>query len=207
MHFCPRPKCSKWFHETCLLSRGHTDKIEYAGSAELRRLAVDPDLDKPHDKLEKFLWTKPARGKMSATEQPSAYDMLVEMFPPGDGPDLPRSLVEIAMMPIVRRAGHDGFSTAGNVQDVVLARKMVYQRLDGGFKDLDRLMQQLPENWWLNEGRAYHLVWTNLSTQRILAVPRAAYWDARSLELGVHGPRPCVYCPDCTAKGEYHVAI
>ena len=210
MHFCPRANCTRWFHESCLLGGGHTDRIEYTGSPELRRVAIDPDVARPHKELVRFLWAKPPHGKLSTSldELPPAWEMLAALIHVKHGPALPRSLLEIATMPILRRAGaDDGFSTAGNVQDVLLARRMLYQRLDRGFKDFYRLERRLPPgvNWWLTDW--YDRVWGALSVQRMLASPRVAYWDQRRLELAEHEPRPSVHCPRCSAEGKYHVPI
>lgn len=208
MHFCPRPKCSRWFHETCLVHRAQTnpDSTDYVGSAAVRRLSVDPDSLNLHPKLAKFTYEKPPRGKSSSAGALSARETLLAAMAPDADIPLPQSLIDIATMPIIRRAGQGAFSTAGNVRDVVLARRMVYQMLDGGFDDLKRLAKSLPEGWDIAlDEFTYGRMWRFLSTQRILASPRAAFWDQRLEELAVHSDRPVLHCPDC--KGESPIAI
>ncbi|EKM57291.1 uncharacterized protein PHACADRAFT_208393 [Phanerochaete carnosa HHB-10118-sp] len=209
MHYCPRPKCSRWFHETCLLHRTemrHPEHTDFVGSLAVRRLAVDPDASFHHPKLARFTYEKPARGKNASVGEPSTRDVLAAALGPDRELGLPESLIAIAAMPIVRRAGQGTFSTAGNVRDVVVARRLVYQTLDVRLAELERLIRSLPESWdAASDALTYYRVWQFLGTQGMLASPRAAYWDRRVEELAVHAERPELHCPNC--EGEFPVAI
>lgn len=205
MHFCPRPKCGKWFHETCLLhhARTHPQQTDFVGSLAIRRLAVDPDKSCPHPRLARFAYTKPGWGKSLSADTLGIRAALMEALGPGAELALPDALLAVAALPIVRRAGRGAFSSAGNVRDVVLARRIVFQALEGGFADLERLVQSLPARW--TDGPERDQVWRILGTQRMLACPRAVYWEERAQELANLAERPALHCPDCS--GEVAVAI
>lgn len=199
MHFCPRPSCSKWFHESCLrhASSKHAQHSDFIAAPEVQRLAVDPDHNLPYPTLAQFAYAKPARGKMS-NAAPYTLDEVLNQITKGDDLPLPQSLIRIATMPIIRRAGEPKFSTAGNVTDVVLARRMVYQALDGWHTELDRLMKRLDDDWYLHGGPAcWERVWRFLCSVRILASPSVSYWDRRCADLEMRADRPLLHCPEC----------
>ncbi|KIP04832.1 hypothetical protein PHLGIDRAFT_129270 [Phlebiopsis gigantea 11061_1 CR5-6] len=198
MHFCPRPACSTWFHESCLLEP--VNEANFIATPDVRRLAVDPDLNHPCTQLARYAYEKPPRGKGSHGAPSTLRDVL-GAFPFFARPDCPLrdALLSIAGMPIVRRAGDGVFSTAGNVADVVLARRLVYQALDGWHNELERVIERLDKSWYDGEGKedAYNFVWRFLNSQRILASPRVKYWDELTKKLEVHEGRPVLHCPRC----------
>ena len=99
MHFCPRPKCSKWFHETCLLhhARTHPQQTDFVGSLAIRRLAVDPDKSCPHPHLARFAYTKPGWGKSPSAHTLSTRAVLTEALGPGAQLALPDALLAVAL--------------------------------------------------------------------------------------------------------------
>ncbi|GJE93085.1 BAH domain-containing protein [Phanerochaete sordida] len=208
MHFCPRPKCSKWFHEACLLhhAKSNAQNAEFIGSPAVRRLAVDPDKSILHPRLARFTYQRPGRGKhaLDLNHPLSPQDVLTQALGPDAELTLPASLIAIASLPIVRRAGEGTSSIAGNMRDILLARRLVFQELEGGFEDLERLESALDEGWVHTE-TLQTSVWRFLGTQRILAVPRVAYWDQALQRMTVLLERPTLHCPDCS--GEFPVAI
>lgn len=208
MHFCPRPRCSKWFHEACLLhyAKSHSQNTNFIGSPAVRRLAVDPDKSILHPRLARFTYQRPGRGKhASDLDDPlSPQDVLAQALGPDAELTLPASLIAIASMPIVRRAGSGTSSIAGNMRDILLARRLVFQELEGGFEDLIRLDSCLTEGWAHTE-RLQASVWRFLGTQRILAAPRVAYWDGALQRMTGLLKRPTLHCPDCS--GEFPVMI
>lgn len=204
-HFCPRPTCSKWFHESCLLHRAKTQEIkDFISTPAVQYLAVDPDHARPYPKLERYTYEKPPRGKMAS----DGTWTLAELLEKEDLP-LPKSLIKVAAMPIIRRAGEGSFSTAGNVADVILARRMVYQAFEGWQNDLERLMRRLDDSWFLHGDPAHlNFVWRYLCSVRILASPRDEYWDDLYENLKVHcDSRPLLHCPECGKGPEESVAI
>lgn len=222
MHFCPRPSCGRWFHETCLLHQYHTSdhaavppgfslNADFVGTPAVRRLAADPDCNAPHRKLKQYLYTKPARGKMSSEGPPSVRAVLQAALhapPDVDALGLPDPILEIATMPIVRRAGEGKASAGGAIADVVLARRMVYARLERCMEEFARLESSLPDTYYSTrpvDHATLQAVWQYLGTQRLLASPRLQYWEERYAELAAYEPRPVLHCPECRDK--FPVAI
>ena len=194
MHFCPRPACSTWFHESCLLEP--IDEAAFIATPDVRRLAVDPDRNELYPQLARYAYEKPARGKGAHGAPRALHDIDVL----GAAASLlPAALLAVAALPILRRAGDGPFATAGNVADVVLARRLVYQALDGWHGELDRVVKRLDESWYSGEGGGdvYNFVWWFLNSQRILASPRVRYWDELLEKLEVHSGRPVLHCPKC----------
>ncbi|KAI0696345.1 hypothetical protein BC835DRAFT_1342776 [Cytidiella melzeri] len=194
-HFCPKPECRRWFHEACLVKR-HTESesADFIGCRGLRLLAVDPDRQEPHRYFQRFINRIPSRGKTFASG--SSLAAAVRALKPGEM-NLPDSLIEIAARPIVRQANRGDLSSLGNARDVVLARRLLYQELDGGHEFLTELLSQLNETWY-NDYSDYTHVWQSLMVHRILATPYAPYWDAavaREQQLSVRA----VVCANCAA--------
>lgn len=163
-------------------------------SHELRRLAVDPDLQKPHPMFVRFLETNSSGGKTFTSGRPLIES--VRALKPGDLA-LPDSIVEVAARPIVRRANHAGLSSHGNARDVVLARRLLYQELEGGHEFVNKLLSALASREaWQDDFAHYTHVWQALSVHRILASPHIAYWDRLASQREMNTVR-LVVCPKC----------
>lgn len=121
MHFCPRPSCRMFYHETCLLARDHLDQEMKPTARGLALLTSSPDSDdvfvlpnaQPKKRARRNSSTDVDRSSIAVTE-----DVLK---------GIPKKLVEIAEQPIVKGAMFH--SLTGNIQDVLKARHLVYQAL------------------------------------------------------------------------------
>ncbi|KAH8102052.1 hypothetical protein BXZ70DRAFT_49841 [Cristinia sonorae] len=142
MHFCPRPKCRRWFHRACLEDGSLEPPIDYIAPRDIRFLAVDPDIQDPHPVFKPYTFHRPTGGKMSNVDHNSEsqpWDKVLSELTHGKagkqgtvGKGLGEGIVKMAMQPILRKPNSEGtFSIAGNVRDVVLARRFVYQFLEG----------------------------------------------------------------------------
>ena len=193
-HFCPRPECRAWFHESCL-ARKYTDDASSRqnSSRALQLLAVDPDLQGPHPLFQRFVATRqaPSGGKQFSSGLPLAVS--VRALKPGQL-ELPDSLIMAAARPIVRQANSGEYSSHGNARDVVLARRLLYQQLEGGHDIVTELISRLDDTWYENIADYMH-VWRTLGVHRILASPYVPYWD-KVVERGEMEVRP-VICPKC----------
>ncbi|KAI0088358.1 hypothetical protein BDY19DRAFT_193994 [Irpex rosettiformis] len=214
MHMCPRPQCGcRWYHRSCLIRAGYIDRDSAAdvGDRRARLLAADPDSEDLHPsvvnpallKTQETLEMKPG-GISSVLGSLSTY-VSAKLG------HLPPELVEIAAQPIVRCATRPKllsnprlgtFSTAGNVKEVVLARRLVYQALDGGHEQLQQFCTQQPHT---SDGQ--HLedleldVWqAQPDSIRVFASPRQEFWQRRAglSEFSQDLDRcPPIFCPQC----------
>ncbi len=121
---------------------------------------------------------------------------------------LPSTLVQVAQQPILRCAGHDAYSISGNVQEVILARRLVYQVLEGWHGLVDEIMHVVEsekpwEDWKLEgllqilgPGTKYYYI---LSHTRILATPYEPYWKHRQEKRDLANATniPFIRCPKC----------
>jgi hypothetical protein len=133
MHFCPRPSCRRFYHHRCLGSPSK-DSSDH----RLHLLASSPDSDETII-LEDLITSsgppkkkrrgRPSKSKDQDTASRSVEDMLET---------LPSDLLLIAQQPIVRGRIFGAGGVAGNVSDVVRARRMVYDALQG---------TPIPEGW------------------------------------------------------------
>ncbi|THH32837.1 hypothetical protein EUX98_g1330 [Antrodiella citrinella] len=164
--------------------------------------------------FKKYLDRRPHRGKMSEDTTEPVKQLLNELaygLKPGEpgfeGTGLGTGIVQMAMQPIVRPLDTPGteFNVTGNVRDVVLARRFVYQlcerwhyilpqveamqsRLDSALSDMD------------DDGILAFDIDDALSSRRLLASPYMPYWTARGTLLAQSdwlSSSPAVICPGC----------
>lgn len=227
MHMCPRPQCKcLWYHQSCLVRAGYIDydPDAYVGDRRTRLLAANPDSDDLHPAFVEFSDLKSnhtgrAPPAPDHTQEPSQVKLEGISSGLGSLPTsvaarlehLPPELVQIAAQPIVRcpvppkllsdpRLGV--FSTAGTVKEVVLARRFVYQALEGGHDKLQQLCAQLSR---LSHDPALedHNIWREArETIRVFASPRKEYWQRRAslmepIFLQQLDQCPPVFCPQC----------
>ncbi len=204
MHFCPRPDCGRWFHRACLLHARSCEKEDafIPGSRPLRLLAVDPDQnsDVVHPLLKRYTFARSQSGKMSSADL-RAYCLRenLEKVLRKDI-DVPEELVEVAGQPIVRYPNAGTFSTAGNVTDVIFARRLLYQAFDGDQFDFEDMVANMEREYgadWVNKDEAYQEAWHFLISQNMLACPLPSYWKkVKETVPFLDGPPPLI-CPQC----------
>ena len=116
-----------------------------------------------------------------------------------------RYALSCCLCSVTRRANHSTLSMTGNSRDVALARRLLYQALEGDGDFLDDLILQLQPGWFEREAECAH-VWAALCSQRILACPYVPYWDklARSRDdiddaaSPVWQSQRALWCPNCS---------
>ncbi|KAI0340281.1 hypothetical protein BDW22DRAFT_1360217 [Trametopsis cervina] len=222
MHLCPRPQCNRrWYHRSCLLRAGYFDSEPsvYVGDRCMRLLAADPDYEEYHPAFEPFTRLKSPtpltpsnniQGHASIAGEAHTACSLLHSSISGELSHLPPELIAIAAQPIVRcalapaslsRASLGVFSTAGTVKEVLLARRLIYQALNGGHRQLDQICSQLPlpKDPQVLDADIWQAA---LAPIRILASPHPEYWRRR---VGISEPEfvrdldccPPVVCPQC----------
>ncbi len=203
MHYCPRPKCNgRWYHRSCLVNRGYVERLPtaFAGDRSVRFLAVNPDANEIESTFKQFVARRlPPEDASSYKSEPvplsSPNHPLSSLL---ESLHLPMELIQAAAQPIIRRPSMGVFSIAGNVKEVVLARRLVYQKLNGAEQILDKIngVQEL------DSGSASLDIWNTLSDASILASPYPPYWK----RLAQHGLQdilhdrnlsPPIICPQC----------
>ncbi|KAF8557497.1 hypothetical protein OG21DRAFT_1494683 [Imleria badia] len=122
-HFCPRPNCRKFYHQSCLLKHGYVEKAR-----NHRVLETWPDIDRTESVEELSSSFHPRKKQKRNCSASSARDPLA---------DIPAELIAVAEQPIVR--GTQGGGVVGNIASVVAARRLIYKALIG---DSD-----IPDNW------------------------------------------------------------
>ena len=215
MHFCAKPRCRRWYHRQCLLSNSETierDPGTYLGRKGIHHLAADPDEEDSHPDFAPFTYKAPppglGRGKMS---DPAWAEMRWSEIHLTLLAHLPSMLIEVAQHPILRCAGREEYSIAGNVKEVILARRMVCQVLEGWHRFVDEIIESLGSEEAFEDRklddllkvlgpgtRAYH----RMSHTRILASPYAPYWERRAerrKKLADAEGIPFLRCPRCTS--------
>lgn len=109
--------------------------------------------------------------------------------PAADLAHLPPALVRIAQCPIVRRPGpaRDGWYPAGNVKEVVLARRLVYAAIERDFMD---------DGW---PAMGPQELTDRVGAKMWYATPYAPFWERRErkLEGETWMDAPPVLCPRC----------
>ncbi|THG99400.1 hypothetical protein EW026_g2951 [Hermanssonia centrifuga] len=114
--------------------------------------------------------------------------------------DVPEELVEVAGQPIVRYPNAGTFSTAGNVTDVIFARRLLYQAFDGDQFDFEDMVANMEREYgadWVNKDEAYQEAWHFLISQNMLACPLPSYWKkVKETVPFLDGPPPLI-CPQC----------
>ncbi|KAI0819861.1 hypothetical protein BC628DRAFT_952477 [Trametes gibbosa] len=221
MHFCPSSKCRTWYHRSCLLTKrhGHAALPAEAPSPKeasvdtlpaqtrgLRLLAVSPDDEVLFTTFEYFY-------EPESHEEHTLTDTIVAHLPPG--------LCTVAQSPIIRYPhGRREFAT-GNVSDVVLARRFVYDAVQhrGCASDSPRfgaLVARVLAAETEQERRLYtgtksadedyvyvgflEELCVQLEEFGMLASPRKAYWEEKSrlyAEMGEVLAGPAFLCPKC----------
>ncbi|KAI0696343.1 hypothetical protein BC835DRAFT_872512 [Cytidiella melzeri] len=222
MHFCPRPQCNgRWYHRSCLAQAGYRDNESsvYVGDRRVRLLAADPDSEDLHPTFVDFATLRSDLEDSHDVDQvqgpskplPSALDFLPTSISRRLC-HLPAELVTIAAQPIVRRAlaphsysdcRSGVFSTVGTMKEVVLARRLVYQALEGEHERLEQLCSRLLQSsadapYWADSDLRDDV----RDTIRVFASPRKKYWqDRASLSepdfLRDVGQCPSTVCPQC----------
>ncbi|TCD65001.1 hypothetical protein EIP91_003369 [Steccherinum ochraceum] len=115
----------------------------YSGARCIRLLAVDPDHVKPHPDFSKYIYPRLEGGKMAGSWEPLIRDIV---FGSSGKPGLGEGIVKMAMQPILRAPNPEKgsvFPVVGNLKDVVLARRLVFQYLEGGHGVLRHLWAKL----------------------------------------------------------------
>ena len=125
--------------------------------------------------------------------------------------NLPPELVDIAARPIVRcpippKSLSDpmlkAFSTAGNVKDIILARRLVYQTLDSSNEEFQNLCTKMSHSSDDQHLESYDVPHEARGSIRVFASPRHEYWRRitgfSELEF-LRDPDQCppVICPQC----------
>jgi len=214
MHFCPRPECRRWFHRECLLRENYVEKEQdYVGPRKIRLLAVDPDLQESHIHFKLYCHLRPCRGKMSQVDAgQDRTDRILEELIKGkpdkegfEGTGLGHGIVQMAMQPIVRAPLNDenrSFSVSGNLRDVVLARRFIFQFNERWHDIVPEVEKMLSELQTKEDGDAIleFNIWDALSARRLLASPYMPFWKKREALLREGGWRsaaPKVFCPNC----------
>ncbi|CAK5263292.1 unnamed protein product [Mycena citricolor] len=117
MHMCPRPRCRRVYHQSCLLERQHYLEM----TNPLARLLVSPDCNEP-------------------VTLPAFSDRKRRAYLSAAWTDIPEDLVLLASKPMVRGgAALPGLGITGNARDVAYARRTIYAALSDGHK--------VPERW------------------------------------------------------------
>lgn len=119
-------------------------------------------------------------------------------------------IIQVAQHPILRCGGDDKYAIAGNVKEVVLARRLVYQALEDHHGPVEEILESLCaekdwDDWKIDD--LYRAIgpgteaWDILSYSRILASPYATYWERRrtEIELPDYAGIPFVRCPQCNS--------
>lgn len=131
MHFCPRKGCRRWYHAICLRNNLYMDDDPEPGW-DISLLRSNPDSREPFvvppsdsEGTPGIVVTKRTttqilskdKGKRKAQDTPTRPTLN----------DLPAALVTLAKQQIVK--GKNPYGLAGNVKEVVKARRLVYQYL------------------------------------------------------------------------------
>ena len=197
MHFCPRNTCRRWFHRSCLRHVQEGRGLEQpgmfiAGSRPMRRLALDPQSEREdvHLSLAKYTFPQHETGKMSHMDLTDALLSDTLEVACGNDVTLPSSLINVAAMPIIRRADPQWqelarkapqvhFDTVdGNMSDVLLARKLLLQQVE--FTEVSEHLRELCtyyEDAWTENPHAYAYGMFVLESSRIVASVHLPYWN------------------------------
>jgi len=211
MHFCPRLTCRQWYHQKCLIRWSNVEypAKRYLGDRGVRLLAVDPDdaqdcpllayytdgvkMDPDDDDEIRDDCDSDSGTTLVASEVPSKPlpldAVLTEMLRADSIANLPPALVRIAQCPIVRRPGpaKNGWTPAGNVKEVALARRLVYAAFEQDYID---------DSWSTLDPQQ---LCDRIGTSFRYATPYLPYWQRREGELEDESwmDQPPVVCPSC----------
>jgi predicted nucleic acid-binding Zn-ribbon protein len=128
LHFCPRPGCRKFYHQSCLVKHDYVEETR-----KHRLLETWPDIDRtaPVEKLHDLYPGRPRKRQKihhSDSEMESEHDPLS---------GIPAQLVAVAEQPIVR--GTQGGGVVGNIASVAAARELIFKSLSRG--------SLIPDDW------------------------------------------------------------
>ncbi|KAH0831118.1 hypothetical protein J3R83DRAFT_13684 [Lanmaoa asiatica] len=118
LHFCPRPSCRNFYHQSCLVKHGYTEETRTH-----RVLETWPHIDRT-ESMEQICCIYPPRKRQKkdhSASKGSGNDLLA---------GLPAQLIAVAEQQIVR--GTRGGGVVGNIAPVVAARQLIYGTLNGG---------------------------------------------------------------------------
>ncbi|KAI9458515.1 hypothetical protein HD554DRAFT_1705141 [Boletus coccyginus] len=117
LHFCPRPRCHKFYHQSCLVKFGYVEETK-----KHRLLETWPDIDR----------TAPVRELCDSYHPRKRQKKDQSSKESGDDPlsGFPALLVAVAEQPIVR--GIQGGGVVGNITSVAGARQLIYRALTQG---------------------------------------------------------------------------
>ncbi|KAL4264963.1 hypothetical protein AB1N83_004510 [Pleurotus pulmonarius] len=135
MHFCPRPSCRRWYHAKCLKGIKSMLKLKNTDPEAGRRyLATSPFTDASmrlpgDDDVPASRPTKKRRTNHTVTITPIDNSQDPECRARYEA--LPDDLLEAAQQPIVKGRALGSGHIVGNIRLVALARKAVYEIIDG----------------------------------------------------------------------------
>ena len=143
-----------------------------------------------------FTFPKPPRGKFSSLrDQDAPWEELLNALKSS----LPAALVEVAQQPILKTPGVDSQrSVMGNMKDVIVAREICYQELDG----CAAIEDDLGNPGCLSEGAVARMV-KGKKTGRtcISAFPYEGYWEKIEAEnLIPEDYLLLAICPNCNGS-------
>lgn len=156
MHFCPRKGCRRWYHAVCLRNNLYMEDDPEPGW-DIALLRSNPDSREPfiipaagHEDTPDIVITKrntnqnqskgKGKGKRTAPDGPPRPTL----------DDLPAALVTLAKRQIVK--GKRPYGLAGNVREVVQARRLVYQYLQAETDDEMADRQEEATKWVIEAG-------------------------------------------------------
>lgn len=134
MHFCPRPSCRHFYHESCLESqKGLTQ-----AARTLHLLMNWPDNDEKVNIVD--LLSLPCTRKTRSRKVAQASTNLGETWRTTSEflDTFPEEIIKVAEQPIVRGKTFPAGGITGNISYVVLARRMIYEVLRGS---------SIPDDW------------------------------------------------------------
>ncbi|KAK7683778.1 hypothetical protein QCA50_013154 [Cerrena zonata] len=201
------PRCGKWYHQRCLEENSPDAETNAIGPPYIRRLAVDPCSKFLHPMFASYTYPIPPRGKLSSVTANGGnpWDSVLERLK-----HLPPGLVKMAQQPILKYPGVDSkMSVMGNLKDVILARMICYQELDGGVEDhgsdgsddemeIETETERGRKDKGKGKQRAEQKSALKWRTTKIFACPYIPYWEKLYPSIPDDNT-PSVSCPDCKA--------
>ncbi|KAI0059943.1 hypothetical protein BV25DRAFT_1918075 [Artomyces pyxidatus] len=153
LHFCPRPKCRKWYHRLCLIKEASIDDVPREGSRRkhdttahhrYKLLCSSPDHQQTLD-LKNL-----TSGPRGPTQKKVQFNINLATLE-----NVPTSLKKIAQQQIMK--GGATYGVVGNVKDVVDARRFVYRLLQvETTEEWDEVLGDMEE--WLEQHDVSHLL-------------------------------------------------
>ncbi|EFI27536.1 hypothetical protein CC1G_15573 [Coprinopsis cinerea okayama7 len=176
MHFCPRPRCRKWYHRTCLVKQGSRETCT-ARSRSLRLISTSPDDDQPMSLSERIPMPPSKRTRHSHGGNGTTKSDDVDPTVASALDQVPDGLVLVSEQPIVRGALYERGGVSGNVRAVVNARRLVYEALAG---------KTTPSNW----------------EELVLGAPgseSSSTLDDTVVKIKGKRTNPSLLCPECSS--------